>query len=44
VRGFGKEQPVASNNTASGRQLNRRVELVVSGSAIAANTTRNPGE
>jgi outer membrane protein OmpA-like peptidoglycan-associated protein len=44
ARGFGKEQPVASNNTASGRQLNRRVELVVSGPAIAANTTRNPGE
>jgi outer membrane protein OmpA-like peptidoglycan-associated protein len=33
-RGFGKEDPVASNNTAAGRQLNRRVELVVSGEII----------
>ncbi len=33
-RGFGKAQPVASNDTAEGRQKNRRVELVVSGDAI----------
>jgi len=33
-RGFGKTQPVASNQTAAGRQQNRRVELVVSGNAI----------
>lgn len=32
--GFGKSQPVASNATAEGRQLNRRVELVVSGESI----------
>jgi len=44
AHGLGKEQPVASNNTASGRQLNRRVELVVSGPAIAANAGQNPGE
>ena len=30
-RGFGMENPVASNETSSGRQENRRVELVVSG-------------
>jgi outer membrane protein OmpA-like peptidoglycan-associated protein len=33
-RGFGKTQPVASNETASGRQENRRVELVISGEII----------
>ena len=27
VRGFGKTQPVASNDTADGRAQNRRVEL-----------------
>jgi outer membrane protein OmpA-like peptidoglycan-associated protein len=32
--GFGENQPVASNDTAAGRQQNRRVELVVSGDAI----------
>jgi outer membrane protein OmpA-like peptidoglycan-associated protein len=32
--GFGKAQPVASNDTAAGRQQNRRVELVVSGEPI----------
>jgi outer membrane protein OmpA-like peptidoglycan-associated protein len=33
-RGFGKTQPVASNDTAKGRQQNRRVELVISGDVI----------
>src|SRR6202171_4767004 len=33
-QGFGKMQPVASNDTAEGRQQNRRVELVVSGEVI----------
>jgi outer membrane protein OmpA-like peptidoglycan-associated protein len=32
--GFGKTQPVAGNETAAGRQQNRRVELVVSGEPI----------
>jgi outer membrane protein OmpA-like peptidoglycan-associated protein len=36
ARGFGKSKPVASNDTATGRQQNRRVELVVSGEAISA--------
>jgi outer membrane protein OmpA-like peptidoglycan-associated protein len=34
TKGFGKSQPVASNDTAAGRQQNRRVELVVAGESI----------
>jgi outer membrane protein OmpA-like peptidoglycan-associated protein len=34
ARGFGKTQPVASNESAEGRQQNRRVELVISGEVI----------
>jgi outer membrane protein OmpA-like peptidoglycan-associated protein len=43
TKGFGQSQPVASNDTAAGRQQNRRVELVVAGETIdtnAALTTR----
>jgi outer membrane protein OmpA-like peptidoglycan-associated protein len=29
TRGFGKAQPVASNDTADGRQRNRRVEIII---------------
>jgi len=32
--GFGKTQPVASNDTSAGRQQNRRVEIVISGDVI----------
>jgi outer membrane protein OmpA-like peptidoglycan-associated protein len=41
ARGFGNTLPVASNDDSSGRQQNRRVELLVSGEAIgtAANVT-----
>jgi outer membrane protein OmpA-like peptidoglycan-associated protein len=50
ARGFGKAEPVAPNDTAEGRQQNRRVELVLSGDAIgngaevtpAAYTTTHP--
>jgi outer membrane protein OmpA-like peptidoglycan-associated protein len=34
ARGFGEAQPVASNDSAAGRQQNRRVELIVSGEVI----------
>ena len=37
-RGLGKNQPVATNDTAEGRQQNRRVELVLSGEAIGMKT------
>jgi outer membrane protein OmpA-like peptidoglycan-associated protein len=30
VRGYGKAYPVASNDSPEGRQLNRRVEVVIS--------------
>lgn len=33
-QGFGKNDPVADNSSASGRQMNRRVNMVVSGDAI----------
>jgi outer membrane protein OmpA-like peptidoglycan-associated protein len=41
ARGFGKTSPIASNDTAEGRQQNRRVELVLSGAAIG-NTMPDP--
>ncbi len=41
AQGFGKTEPIASNDTPEGRQQNRRVELVVSGDAIG-NTAQNP--
>jgi outer membrane protein OmpA-like peptidoglycan-associated protein len=39
AHGMGKDQPVASNDTAAGRQQNRRVEMVVSGDAIGQPST-----
>jgi len=37
--GLGKSDPVASNDTAAGRQRNRRVEMVVSGEPIGIENT-----
>ncbi len=41
--GFGNSVPVASNENATGRQANRRVELVVSGEAIGTQAIRTSG-
>jgi outer membrane protein OmpA-like peptidoglycan-associated protein len=40
--GFGKDRPVASNDTPTGRQLNRRVELIVSGEVIGTSAQNSP--
>jgi outer membrane protein OmpA-like peptidoglycan-associated protein len=42
ARGFGKANPVATNDTASGRQQNRRVQLVVSGDVIGSGSQGSP--
>lgn len=36
AHGYGKTEPIASNDTPEGRQQNRRVELVLSGDAIGS--------
>jgi outer membrane protein OmpA-like peptidoglycan-associated protein len=41
--GYGKTNPVADNNTSSGRAQNRRVQLVVSGDAIGVQQSAPTG-
>jgi outer membrane protein OmpA-like peptidoglycan-associated protein len=43
ARGFGNTLPVASNDNSSGRQQNRRVELLVSGDAIGSPVNATTG-
>ncbi|MGB8010193.1 MAG: OmpA family protein [Terriglobales bacterium] len=43
AKGFGNTLPVASNDDASGRQQNRRVELLVSGDAIGSPVNATTG-
>jgi outer membrane protein OmpA-like peptidoglycan-associated protein len=44
ARGFGKTVPVASNDTAAGRQSNRRVEMIVAGDVIGIPITPPYGD
>jgi outer membrane protein OmpA-like peptidoglycan-associated protein len=37
AHGYGKTEPIATNDTPEGRQQNRRVELILSGDAIGSN-------
>lgn len=43
VKGFGNSSPVASNDNSTGRQENRRVELVVSGDVIGTSAPITSG-
>jgi len=43
AKGFGNTLPVASNDNSTGRQQNRRVELLVSGEAIGSPSNRTTG-
>jgi outer membrane protein OmpA-like peptidoglycan-associated protein len=43
AKGLGKSQPVATNDTAAGRQRNRRVELIISGELIGTQIASSGG-
>ena len=42
ARGYGETRPVAGNDDASGRQLNRRVEVIIPNAPTDAGTTAQP--
>jgi len=44
AHGFGKTEPIASNDTPDGRQQNRRVELILSGDAIGSLDQTGPAQ
>ena len=44
ARGLGMSEPVATNDTAEGRQQNRRVELILSGDAIGDASQENKAQ
>jgi outer membrane protein OmpA-like peptidoglycan-associated protein len=44
AHGYGKNEPIASNETPEGRQQNRRVELILSGEAIGVSEDGKPPE
>ena len=43
ARGYGNAEPVATNENSTGRQQNRRVELVVSGDIIGTPVKETTG-
>ena len=43
ARGYGNTEPVATNDSSTGRQQNRRVELVVSGDIIGSSVNATRG-